>query len=107
MSALGFKARMDPFCLCASSPVCNRFLRFTSGVPPVGSQYDSQGISNPCTCVQALVGLESGIERAAASQRVTTHRKLNFGKVVTSLSTIFFSDRYHHTSNARHNESHF
>ena len=33
MSALGFKARMDPS-LGASSPVHNRFLRFTSRVTP-------------------------------------------------------------------------
>ena len=31
LSAIGFKGRVDPH-LCASSPACNAFLRFTSGV---------------------------------------------------------------------------
>ena len=33
MSALGFKARVDP-CLCTFSPLHNGFLRFISGSTP-------------------------------------------------------------------------
>ena len=34
MSALGFKARVDPLPKSASLPVYNRFLRITSGATP-------------------------------------------------------------------------
>ena len=61
-----------------SSPVCNGFLRFTSSVTPADPLAASMAAKSfqphTCTCIQTLVGLESGIKRAAASQHVTELR---------------------------------
>ena len=53
--------------LHALSPACNKFLRFTSGAKPADLLAASMAtkLFHPCTCKQALVGLESRIKHAA------------------------------------------
>ena len=67
MSALGFKARVDPV-----SPVYNRFLRFTSGLTSADFLAARDILIHLLAHVQALVGLESGIEHTAAQQVMGT-----------------------------------
>ena len=64
---LGFKARMDPFDLCASSPACNGFLIFTSGVTPTDLLTARMAAKSFWSTYlymhfEALLGLEPGIE---------------------------------------------
>ena len=65
----GFQSQGGFPCLRASSPVHSRFLRFTSGATPADLLSTSIVAKpfDPCTCVQAFVGLES----STASQYVT------------------------------------
>ena len=61
--------------LCASSPVQNGLLRFASGAAP-GDLLAASVAAQPfhpctCTCVQALVRLESRIKCGTAPQHVT------------------------------------
>ena len=62
--------------LCASLPESNRFLKFTSGETPADlltASMAAESFFDPhtCTCVQALVELESEIRYVA--QCVQTH----------------------------------
>ena len=65
-------------CLCASWLAHNIFFRFTSSATPTDLLATSMAVESfhphTCTCIQTLVGLESGIKRAAASQHVTELR---------------------------------
>ena len=64
--------------LCALSPVCNGFLRFTSGATPADLLAISMAVElfhpHTCTCIQALVGIKSGMKCAAASQNVSRQK---------------------------------
>ena len=80
-SSLGFKVRVDPvacvlFCLCVFLPVCNGFVRLSSVVTLadllVTSVVAGTFLIYVLEHVQALVGLESGIEHEAASQTLYT-----------------------------------
>ena len=59
--------------MCSLSPVCNKLLKFTSGVTPANLMVASMAAKpfHLCTCIQALVGLESRIKCAAAWQHAT------------------------------------
>ena len=76
MSGLGFKARIP--CFRASLPAYKRFLRVTSGATPADLLAASMAAKpfHTRTCVQALVGLESGKEcgiiRASNTLRAAT-----------------------------------
>ena len=71
MSPPGFKARVNPSLrLFASSPTCNRFIRFTTGMTPT-DLLTTRMAAKPFWSTylyihfQALVGLEPGIEWTA------------------------------------------
>ena len=71
MSALGwFQSRDGYIRLHASTPALNGFLRFTSGVTPtdlmVARKVAKPYLIHILAYIQALVGLESGIEHATA-----------------------------------------
>ena len=77
-SVLGFKVRVDSLTFVLH-------LRFTSGLTPANLLVASMEAKSfyPHTCIQALVGLESRIKCAAASQHVTSqtlyrHKFCNF-----------------------------
>ena len=59
----GFQSQAGFPCLYALLPVCNRFLRFTSGATPYDLLVASMAAKpfHAHTCVQALVRLESRI----------------------------------------------
>ena len=81
MSALYLKATVDSIPPLASSPACNGFFRFISGATPADLLVASMAAKpfHPHTCIQALVGLESRIQHAAASQYVTRQTLYRLG----------------------------
>ena len=60
----GFQSQCKSSCLHTLSPVCNLFLRVTSGMIPAELLVASMAVSHlyPYTCLQPLVGLKSMIE---------------------------------------------
>ena len=73
------------------SPACSGSLRFTAGVAPadlLAASMAAEPFHSP-TCVRALVGLESRIKRASASQHVTRQTLYRFSCGDSQVSSFF------------------
>ena len=71
--------------LHSSSPICNGFLRFTSGETPADSQHGSQPRLFHLL-VQTLVGLKPGIECAA--QCMQTYYKMSYATTLYQMINL-------------------